>query len=85
MLGLKIFESSFRNCTSLTEIQVHADNTAYSVVNGLTADEVEAYVDVSGLTAGEYTLPVTLLCDGHSDLYLECDPPTVTVTIAAGN
>jgi len=58
---------------------------AYSVVNGLTADELQAYVDVSGLTAGEYTLPVSLLCDGHSELYLECDPPTVTVTIAAGN
>ena len=58
---------------------------AYSIVNGLSADAVQAYVDVSGLTPGEYTLPVTLLCDGHSELYLECDPENVTVTITGGN
>ena len=58
---------------------------AYNTVNSLTADAVQAYVDVSGLAAGEYTLPVTLLCDSHSELYLECDPASVTVTIAGGN
>ena len=58
---------------------------AYGIVNSLTADAVQAYVDVSGLTPGEYTLPITLLCDSHSELYLECDPASVTVTIAAGH
>ena len=42
-------------------------------------------MDVSGRAAGEYTLPVTLLCDSHSDSYLECDQASVTVTIAGGN
>ncbi|MBO4298278.1 MAG: hypothetical protein J5998_05720, partial [Clostridia bacterium] len=57
---------------------------AYNTVNSLTADAVQAYVDVSGLASGEYTLPVTLLCDSHSELYLECDPASVTVTISGG-
>ena len=55
---------------------------AYSNVYSVVMSDIQAYVDVSGLAAGEYTLPVTLLCDSHSDLYLESDPPTVTVTIA---
>ena len=55
---------------------------AYSAVNALTADAIQAYVDVSGLAAGEYTLPVTLICDGHSDIFLESDPASVTVSVA---
>ena len=57
----------------------------YTAINDLSADMVQAYVDVSGLAAGEYTLPVSLLCDAHSDLYLECDPSSVSVIIADGN
>ena len=55
----------------------------YSLVNSLTAADIQAYVDVSGLAAGEHTLPVTLLCDGHGELFLESDPAIVTVAIAS--
>ena len=54
----------------------------YTVVEGLEKDDVQAYVDVSGLAAGEYTLPVALQCDGSSEVYLTCEPASVTVTIA---
>ena len=56
---------------------------AYSVVNSVASGDVQAYVDVSGLAAGEYTLPVTLLCDSHPELFMESDPATVTVVIAS--
>ena len=54
---------------------------AYSVVNDLSSEAVQAFVDMSGLEDGEYALPVSLICDGHSELLLESEPASVLVSI----
>ncbi|MBR0463292.1 MAG: hypothetical protein IJJ23_02765 [Clostridia bacterium] len=67
--------------TSAEEISARATGL-YTQATALTADDIQAYVDVTGLTTGEYELDVTVIADGHPDLTLESDPATVKVSIA---
>ncbi len=53
----------------------------YSVVQGLSRGDLIATVDVSGLKAGEYQLPVKVSVDNQPELTFECTPDTLTVTI----
>lgn len=54
-----------------------------TVVEKIRPSEVSAYVDVSGLTAGEYTLPVSLHVEDTDmhDLEFDITPATIKVTI----
>ena len=55
----------------------------YTLVNKLTEDDVNLYVDVTGLEKGQYELPVSVAIDGGdvSNITVETDPAVVTVTI----
>lgn len=55
----------------------------YSAVNKIDDGDVNVYVDVTGLTKGQYELPVAVAIDGcdASTLTIETDPAVVTVTI----
>ena len=52
-------------------------------VESLRPSEVTAYVDVSGLAAGEYTLPVQFHAEDQdvSALSFQATPSTIVVTI----
>ena len=70
--------------TSVEEVSARATGL-YTTVTSLTTDSVRAYVDVTGLEAGSYELPVTLSCDGHPELTLESVPVSVGVTVSDKN
>lgn len=53
----------------------------YSIVQGLSRGDLIATVDVSGLKAGEYELPIKVSVDNRPELTFECSPGTLTVTI----
>ena len=55
-----------------------------AIVEKIRPSEVSAYVDVTGLPAGEYTLPVNLHVEDTDmhDLTFDITPATITVTIS---
>ena len=57
--------------------------TQIEVAVNLDDGDVNVYVDVTGLTKGQYELPVAVAIDGcdASTLTIETDPAVVTVTI----
>ena len=54
----------------------------YSFINGLREEDVRLFVDVSGLAAGEYTLPVQISIDNAPAFSCALSSPQVKVTIA---
>ena len=56
-----------------------------SRVQALVESGVEAVVDVSGLSAGEYTLPITVDAELYPGLTLEFEPANVEVHLDAAS
>ena len=54
----------------------------YSVVRTLTRDDIQATVNLGGLTQGQYELPVELSVDNYPDLDCSALPPAVNVTVS---
>ena len=54
----------------------------HTVFDKLMRGDIIARVDVTGLSAGTYELPVTITVDNYTDLTFELESPTVTVTIS---
>jgi len=61
------------------EIKVSGPHTA---ISALTVGDLYAYVDVSGLAAGQYDLPVAVEVVNHPDFTFEVFPETVHVTLS---
>ena len=55
----------------------------YSSVQSLDKGALIAYVDVSGLSAGEYELPVMVEVDNEPDLTFEVYPEKLKVTLTS--
>lgn len=53
----------------------------YSVVRTLTRDDIQATVNLAGLTVGQYELPVEISVDNYPDLSCVALPATITVTV----
>ena len=73
----------------LTEIDDFPDHP-YKVrddedMQALVESGVEAVVDVSGLSAGEYTLPITVDAELYPGLTLEFEPANVEVHLDAAS
>ena len=56
-----------------------------SRVEALAESGVEAIVDLSDLSAGEYTLPITVDTDLYQGLALEFEPAGVEVSLSAAS
>ena len=54
-----------------------------SRVDALAESSVEATVDLSGLAAGEYTLPITVDTELYPGMALEFEPASVNVRLDA--
>ncbi|MEG0934677.1 MAG: CdaR family protein [Clostridia bacterium] len=55
----------------------------YSVVRGLVRSDIQASVDLAGLTQGEYELPIALSVDNYPELTCEASIATVKVVARA--
>jgi len=55
---------------------------AYSFIKGLERDNVRLYIDVTGLTAGSYVLPVQIHIDNATDFTCALSKAEASVTIA---
>ena len=54
----------------------------YSVVRTLTRDDIQATVNLGGLTQGQYELPVELSVDNYPDLACSAQPAAINVTVS---
>ena len=57
----------------------------YSFVEALEREDVQLYVDVSGLTAGKHTLPVQIRIDNAQPFTCALSKPEITVMLEAIN
>lgn len=53
-----------------------------SVVNELTRDDVQAIVNLNGLVAGQYEIPIELSVENHPEVTCAASATTVSVTVA---
>ena len=54
----------------------------YSLVSQLIREDIQATVDLAGLTQGQYELPVEIAVDNYPDLACSAQPATITVTVS---
>ena len=57
----------------------------YSAVRALSRGDFQAVVNLSGLDAGEYELPIDLSVDNYPDMHLTANPATVKVVVTDQN
>lgn len=69
---------------SLSKKQMTVQLTGgYGFITGLETDDLRLFVDVSGLEAGEHTLPVQIRIDNAQEFACALSSPEITVTISA--
>ena len=54
----------------------------YSLVSQLIREDIQATVDLAGLTQGQYELPVEIAVDNYPDLACSAQPAAITVTVS---
>lgn len=54
----------------------------YSLVSQLIREDIQATVDLAGLTQGQYELPVEIAVDNYPDLVCSAQPAAITVTVS---
>lgn len=53
----------------------------YSIVRSLTRDDIQATVNLAGLTEGQYELPIELSVDNYPNLICVATPGAINVTV----